>query len=189
MNNLRHALAHLVFWVVPFWYNFTQWLTRKKTAAIPRIERPVEVTRRLRGGALYKPDPLRGVVDYMSHPGRVQRRLDRGEKVGDCDDHVAYWCRCLLTLPDVEWVKLGVVVYHYDGERLATRHTVALWEDDTGQRWWADYGKPRQWGEDWHFSHQVVESMGADVFYWAGTVDVTGLKHDRLRLRHAVLLD
>lgn len=81
----------LRFWPLAFiWYRVTQVCT-----LLVRDDVPVrwctsinQAVTNLGEGRKWKAD--RPVLDVMSHPRVVQARIDRGAKVGDCEDHAAY---------------------------------------------------------------------------------------------------
>jgi hypothetical protein len=77
------------------WYGVTQRLSKLREAWHPVLYAASvdELAARIKGGALYVQDP-RG--DRMRHPCTVQRALDEGRAIGDCEDHVGYELAVIL---------------------------------------------------------------------------------------------
>lgn len=136
---------HYLFFFTAYWYRVTQFFSHlaflRKVESLPRVSSMLEIPELLNHGDSYKTDPVKGVLDALTHPGVLHSRVIRGEKIGDCDDHAAYWLACGYRGDHIARAWVACVNYKKrDGKNGA--HAVALWKDWDGQYWWADYGVP-----------------------------------------------
>jgi len=143
-----------LFWLVPIWYGLTLNATRlRRWPPLPRFYQAKEIAEELEWGSHWRPDPLRGVLDVVMDPRKMQNRIDAGEsEFGDCDDHALYWATALLQsgLADRAW--LGTAWY---GEG----HVVCVFDKD-GERFWTDYGIPKRVRTAWDWAVAVGRERG-----------------------------
>src|SRR5690606_30076874 len=71
------------------WYGLTQRISEDDSAPVRPAHDYQEILVRLRFGQNYAPDPVHGKLDIMRHPRRIQRWIDTGKPIGDCDEHAA----------------------------------------------------------------------------------------------------
>jgi len=97
-----------------------------------------DIPLKLKWGSLYKYDPPR---DPVYHPTQIQKWLDLGKKIGDCDDHAIYWCTALLKSGLVK--RVWFCMYFYEtaaGEHEG--HAICVFEGLDGLMYWGDYSTP-----------------------------------------------
>lgn len=161
------------YWVVPLWYGFTMQMTRK--SRYPEIARHLSwnhIAKELDFGQRWRPDPVRGRLDVMSHPRKVQDKIDRGHiGIGDCDDHAIYWATSLLQGYLAQRVYLGTIWAKRPGERRGFGHVVCVWVDRHGDTYWADYREPARTIGTWGFANDYVRRSRA-VVHAAGLIEV-----------------
>lgn len=150
--NLFYKFSFLFSW----WYSFCMKITvpSKNKGKIPKYKNTMEIIQALEFGREYKSDPLNGILDIMYHPREVQDRIDKKEKIGDCDDHAIYWATCLIDsgLSDEVWI--GTAAYQrkdgtYGG------HVVCVFRDLNNHLYWADYNLPYRISSHEEWSQQV----------------------------------
>lgn len=117
-------------------------LTKHKKATLPTFLTTYQIAEMLRFGKGWRKDPFGGSLDVLTHPTRVQWRLDNGKrKIEDCDGHAAYWCVALLKsgLAKRAWFcffQMRKIDGSFGG------HAICMYEDAFGVLWWCDYGPP-----------------------------------------------
>ena len=128
---------------IKFWYGLSMLVTRHKKATLPEFLTTQQIAEMLRFGDGWRSDPFGGALDVLTHPTRIQWRLDNGKrKVEDCDGHAAYWCVALLKSGLAKRVWFSI----YQMRKIDGRfggHAVCVYEDQFGRLWWCDYGAPR----------------------------------------------
>jgi hypothetical protein len=149
-----------LFGIAVTWYRFTQRLTWLifPVSRLPVFSTHVAIAEHLDWGREYKTDPLKGRLDALTHPAALEHRIIRSKKIGDCDDHAAYRISAMLRGGLCAEAWLGCVWYvQRDGTTAG--HALAVWRDKEGQRWWADYGKPKEAGDlPWTWPVRVMEA-------------------------------
>lgn len=137
----RHFL-----WFVKFWYGLSMFLTRTKTH-VKYYKSYSGIVEAIDYGRDWRSDPLKGVLDVVTHPTRFQDRLNEAtpgvkDKIGDCDDHAAYWCVALLKsgLAAKAWFSFYQMRNKTTGK--VGGHVVCVFEDHQGKRKWCDYDMP-----------------------------------------------
>ncbi len=167
-----------------FWYRIVQWFSG--VFAWKHPVKPVasvsEIPERLSWGQNYKAD--RRGSDRFYHPRRIQLRIDKDVRIGDCEDHAGYWIACLLKSGLAKRAWLGAVFFVRDGIQ---GHAVCLYEDRAGQFWWCDYGMPRPFtpqadthgdvdGVGYAWAPEVARAFGASALHRAELYGISGLK-------------
>jgi hypothetical protein len=157
------------------WYQLTQELSLDDSRPVQPAASPQEILERLRFGQSYAPDPINGALDIMRHPRRVQRWIDTGKPLGDCDEHAAYWLACLLRSGLAAEAWLGI----FQGQEVATGktfgHALALWRaQPDGPILWADYTTPATTDGRGGWVDAVATAYGARPLF-AGMAHVTRL--------------
>lgn len=162
------------YWFVPWWYGFTMQMTRKRRyPEMPRFKHTEHIIWELDYGRRWRKDPgKRGNLDVLSHPRKVQSRIDEGKVgIGDCDDHAIYWATALLENNLAQRVYLGTIWAKRPSERKGFGHVVCVWEDRVGDTYWADYREPGRTVGPWGFAFDYVRRSGALV-HAAGLIEV-----------------
>lgn len=178
---VRFFYAYL-YLLVPIWYGLSLNLTRiRRYPPLPKFYSPREIAEELEWGSKWRPDPVRGLLDVVMDPRKMQARIDDGDsKFGDCDDHALYWATALLQshLADRAW--LGTVYYSEPGKR-GTGHVVCVYQKGT-HVWWTDYGLPTPVVAPWGWAYEVANVRGK-ALHAAGRVEVTLRANGAPRLR------
>lgn len=132
------------FWT-RVWFAITQYFTKFGGHALPKFTVPNEIVQRLDFGSRYRSDRRAGA---MTHPKKVQKRLDEGHKLGDCEDHMGYWVHALIDSALAEEVHSGLIYYVRDGKKEGHSVTVFL---RAGEWFWGDYANPQslEHRDDW----------------------------------------
>ena len=123
------------FWL-RVWYGITQFFTGFTQARLIPVLHPNEIIERLGFGNRYRPDRRAGA---MTHPRRVQARLNAGERAGDCEDHAGYWIAQLLHWKHASEAYMGTIYYTASGVEEA--HAIVVFRVN-GDYFWADYDYP-----------------------------------------------
>jgi hypothetical protein len=146
-------------------------LTRKRRyPRIPRFTEPEEIVKELGWGRRWRPDPIRGVLDVMSHPTKVQSKIDEGTiGVGDCDDHAIYWATALLQNNLAKRAWLGTIWCERPNGK-SFGHVVCVW-DDGRDKYWSDYFRPYRFLTKWEWAEAYGRDRGVRVMY-AGLIEV-----------------
>lgn len=153
-------------WLIKLWYTLTMLLSRRKDHVIPQYTDVRSILEALGFGMKYRADPP--TFDYMSHPTRVQRLIDRGERVGDCDDHASYTATALLKSNLVRCAWIGFIAYR-DAQGELKGHALTVYDTIYDSIFWLDYNLPRkiesQW--DWvkHFEENGCEVLAANMIH------------------------
>lgn len=160
------------------WYGLTQRISEDDSEPVRPAASYEEIVTRLRFGQGYAPDPVHGKLDIMRHPRRIQRWIDTGKPIGDCDEHAAYWLACLLKSGLACEAYLGIL----QAQTLATGetwgHALAVWrESEGGPLLWADYGLPRTTDGEWGWVQQVADAYQSRPLF-AGLAHVHRLDGD-----------
>lgn len=130
------CIGWLAFWT-RVWFMITQFFTQFGGRALPKFIVPNEIVQKLDFGSRYRSDRRAGA---MTHPKKVQTRLDAGEKLGDCEDHMGYWVHALIDSALAEEVYAGLLYYLRDGKKEG--HLVTVFKR-AGEWFWADYANPQ----------------------------------------------
>lgn len=97
-----------------------------------------DIPKTLKWGSGYKFDPPR---DPVYHPTQIQKRIDAGYKIGDCDDHAIYWAAALIKNKLAKRVWFSTYFYTTDsGERAG--HAICVFQGLDGKYYWGDYSTP-----------------------------------------------
>lgn len=159
------------YWTVPLWYGLTLNLTRvRRWPPLPRFYNVREIAQELDWGQHWRPDPLKGMLDVLMDPRKMQARIDDGDReFGDCDDHALYWATALLQsgLADRAW--LGTVWY-------GRGHVVCVFENK-GLSYWTDYGLPTTFQAPWAWAYDVAARYGK-LAQHAGLIEVVLREHN-----------
>lgn len=137
---MSHTRLHLMAFFTRLWYAFTQFFTGFGGARIPHYANIGEIVDVLDGGRLYRKDRKAGA---LRHPDKVQARLNRRIRIGDCEDHSGYWCKSLReSLLSFELYMGHIYYIRRDGTKGA--HAVTLYRSPrTDDYYWCDYGVPQ----------------------------------------------
>lgn len=137
---MTHSRLYLMAFFTRLWYAFSQFFTGFGGARIPHYENVGGIAAVFLGGRLYRKDRRAGA---LTHPNKVQARLNRGVRIGDCEDHAGYWCKSLReSLLSFELYMGHLYYVERDGTNAA--HAVAVYrKPDTADYYWCDYGVPR----------------------------------------------
>jgi hypothetical protein len=132
------------FWT-RVWFGITQFFTKFGGHALPKFTVPNEIVQKLDFGSRYRSDRRAGA---MTHPKKVQKRLDAGAKLGDCEDHMGYWVHGLINSGLADEVHAGLIYYFRDGKREG--HFVTVFRR-ANEWFWADYANPQslERRDDW----------------------------------------
>ena len=151
------AIAWTSFWT-RIWYGLTQYFTHFKGTRLPRFTDPNEISQLMQRGNRYRPDRRAGA---MTHPKKVNRRIEAGELIGDCEDHAGVWIHGIITSGLADEVYMGHVFYTKDNGK-KEGHAVAVYLRN-GEWFWADYYNPTRVAhrDDWVPS--VLKSMGGTL--------------------------
>lgn len=157
------------------WYQLTQELSLDDSRPVQVAASDAEIAGRLAFGSRYAPDPVRGALDIMRHPRRVQRWIDSGKPLGDCDEHAAYRLACLLKSGLASEAWLGI----FQGQEIETGktfgHALALWRVMGGNPiQWADYGLGETTATEWGWVERVASVYSARPLF-AGMAKVRRL--------------
>lgn len=157
------------------WYSMTQRRTVTPDHPVQPAGSVEEILARLAYGQRYKADPR---VDNMVHPTFVQKRIDLGESLGDCDDHFSYMAACLhkSRLASPIWLATVQFQNHATGEiegHALTRYRVP------GETLFyvVDYDTPYKSNDLWGFVTYVCDRYDAKPLF-AATAHVRGLTDD-----------
>lgn len=144
------------------WYCLTERASESHGHPVEPAGSCEEIAKRLSFGNAYKPDPWKGRLDIMRHPRRIQRWIDEGKPVGDCDEHAAYWCACLLKSGLVDNVWMGTLQMQAPDGTISG-HAVSVFDrPGTGSLWTADYDVPVSIGTDrWGWVDVYCQRYGA----------------------------
>lgn len=112
---------------------------------------------RLGAASLYRADK----ADTMRHPRIVQRRLNRGEKIGDCDDHASYVSAVLLKSNLAAEVYPSIIHFERDGK--PSGHAFVLFRSNDGYADWyvMDYFAPTRVDTPRDGFEAIAKSFGA----------------------------
>lgn len=159
MKAMTRFFFRYFLWFVPFWYGLTMRLTRVKGVQVMTPDSPSSIAAALAYGRRWRRDPLKGKMDVLSHPTRVQRRIDKGEPIGDCDDHAIIWCVALWKGRFTRRLYFAYLQY-VDEKGKQSGHVVCNYQALDGKWYWADYDRPQlhDGGLDW--AHRVATAYG-----------------------------
>lgn len=136
----------------------------------------------LEQGQRWREDPLNGRLDTLTHPTRVQKRINENARgFEDCDGHAAYWCVSLLKsgLAQRAWFAFYQMEHNESGK--ISGHAVCVFQDGNGVRYWADYRKPTEWNEPFEWAEQSAERFNSTMFA-AGMIEIKDInKNDSLK--------
>lgn len=138
---MSHTRLYIMALAAKVWFAFTQFFTGFGGAPLPHFANVGQIVEALSRGARYRPDRRAGA---LTHPCKVQARINRGVRIGDCEDHAGYWCKGLRdSLLSFE-VYMGHIYYvRSDGTKGA--HAVTLYRRPTSDEYfWCDYQIPQR---------------------------------------------
>ena len=111
------------------WQNHDRFKAGDPRRPIPVFETPADASRYYftDHGNPYTGDPLWGVVDFYTHPGRLQAALDAGKEAVarlfiDCDDVSLWYAWAIAKMPGYE-AQIVTLIDH----RVVGSHVVCLW--------------------------------------------------------------
>jgi len=112
--------------------------TYKKNHPVASYEKINDIPLTLKWGSLYKYDPPR---DPVYHPTQIQKSLDEGNKIGDCDDHAIYWSAALIKNKLAKRVWLSMYFFTTaNGAREG--HAICVFQGFDDKFYWGDYSTP-----------------------------------------------
>ncbi len=187
MNKLVKFFYRVLFWLVPWWYGFTMQLTRKRRyPELTRFHDWDGISEELSFGRRWRADPVKGALDVLSHPRKVQDKIDHGDSgIGDCDDHAIYTATALLQSHLAQRAYLGTVWGQRPGDKRGFGHVVCVFEDRLGDTYWADYRPPSRTIGPWGFARDYCFQTGA-VIHAAGLIEVKLRKSGEPKLRKII---
>lgn len=169
-------------WFVKFWYGLSMVLTRHKKTPVKEFLSYREILEELDFGNKWRQDPLGGKLDVLTHPTRIQKRLNEGlDKIEDCDGHAAYWSVALLKsrLASKCWFSFFQMKNRDTGK--ITGHVVCVFEDFLGKTKWCDYAMPSAIQNKWDWAVQSANHYNGDVVAAAMIEVKTITKNDSIR--------
>lgn len=138
MGNTR---LQLMAFFARIWYTISQFFTGFGGASVEHYDTPREIAAALLQGTRYRADRRMGA---MLHAHKFQARMDAGKRLGDCEDHVAYWATALYGSSLARELYLGSVFYK-DETGKKRGHAVIIFRDLRYQEYfWADYRDPER---------------------------------------------
>lgn len=158
----------IVFWFkyclffVKFWYTLTMLVSRKKNVNIKEYRFANDISEALKGGRLYKKDPINGVLDILVHPTRIQDRLNKNQKIGDCDEHAAYWVSTLLKSKIAIMTWFAFVLYKDKSTGKIEGHALCVYMEHSGFLYWCDYFEPKPILHTYDWVWRVCERQNAE---------------------------
>ena len=163
----------LKFWfencllLVKLWYSFTMLLTRKSGVKVKsNFISYMEIAKELSFGMRYKKDPLNGMLDVLTHPTRIQDRINKDQLIDDCDGHAIYWATTLLKTHLVKNAWFSFIMFGDDSTDAIQGHAVCVFQDWNDQMFWVDYNKPKNFdntsASTWDWCGQVCKSFSKD---------------------------
>lgn len=163
-----------LYWLVPWWYGFTMQMTRKRR--YPQVTRHfnwAHISEELDFGRRWRADPVKGALDVLSHPRKVQDKIDRGNVgIGDCDDHAIYTATALLKGNLARRVYLGTIWGKRPSDKRGFGHVVCVFDGrHRNDRYWADYYAPSRTIGDWGWAYDYALRSKA-VVHAAGLIEV-----------------
>lgn len=165
------------FW--SYWYGFWIKATKPKggLGILPYHENTRSIVQALNYGNDYVLDPLSGAIDIMYHPRKIQERINRGDKIGDCDDHAIYWATCLLksALASEAWI--GTVYYQKEDGSFGG-HAICVFRDYSGKLFWSDYGMPNAVDSHEEWSREVGEEKYGKTLIASALVPIISIDSD-----------
>ncbi len=139
-----------LFWpLMRLWYGITMRLSnRRRFQPVAMYSTPEGIAKAIDFGDDYKSDPLRGKLDLLYHPRRIQAWIDGEQDIGDCDDHAIYWIATLFKsgLAKRAWLTV-YMMEHKDSSGSA--HAICVYVDNDGVTKWADYRVPKRVANRW----------------------------------------
>lgn len=137
---MSHIRLYIMAIYARLWFAFTQFFTGFGGAPLPHYDNVGKIVEALRGGSLYRADRKAGA---LRHPNKVQARLNRGVRIGDCEDHAGYWCKSLRSSLLSFEMYMGHIYYvREDGTKGAHALTVYR-RPTTDAYYWCDYHLPQ----------------------------------------------
>ena len=94
-----------------------------------------EIAHELAFGMRYKKDPLNGLLDVLTHPTRIQDRINKDQLIDDCDGHAIYWATTLLKIKFVKNAWFSFIMFG-DANDSIQGHAVCVFEDWNGELFW-----------------------------------------------------
>lgn len=142
-----------------WWYTLSQLLTRKRVT-LPTFSSFREIIEHLGYGHRYKPDPIKGKLDILNHPTKVEQRIRGTGDIEDCDGHGAYWCQALLRshLCSVAYFATLYMADKDTGKQ--SGHAFCVFRDGVA-RYWADYREPSVYVNDWDWARDCAATFNA----------------------------
>ncbi len=138
----------ILFWRFgQYWYGLTQRFRAPSGYPVPPIKSIVDLLERLSFGSHYKPDPWKGKLDVLRHPRIVQKWIEQGKDIGDCDEHAGYECNTLTRAKELAREVWFCTIQMADlTTSKITGHAFAMFYPPGANTLpeWMDYGWPRQ---------------------------------------------
>lgn len=166
MEDLKDKLIKIGYGLNIFsllWYRITMRLTRKIGSRVKKFDSVDDVPEAFNFGREYRSDQLLGSKsDHLTHPTRLQWRLDNDHEFGDCDDHAIYWCAALHRSKLAKKVWFAYYSMKSEDEKTGkvkrSAHAVCVFQGLDDQMYWCDYRKPRKINNIKEFMHHSAGS-------------------------------
>jgi hypothetical protein len=170
MEKLKDTIIKFAFRLTIFsvlWSRITMRVTRKIGTKVKKFEDVKQIPKEFNYGREYRWDQFLGTKsDHLTHPTRLQWRLDNDQEFGDCDDHAIYWCVSLIKskLAKKVWFAFYSMKSKDDktGKTERTGHAVCVFVGLDDQLYWCDYRNPRKIQKIEDFMHQSAGSYNAE---------------------------
>jgi len=163
---LNFWFSHCLF-LVKLWYTLTMIVTYKRGVKVETdFNSYQEIAHELAFGMRYKKDPLNGLLDILTHPTRIQDRINKDQLIDDCDGHAIYWITTLLKIKFVKNAWFSFIMFG-DANDSIQGHAVCVFEDWNGELFWVDYNKPHKFSKIpnarmWDWCEQVCEAFSSE---------------------------
>lgn len=138
------------------WYRITMAWSKNKKVRLPKYNKVEDIPKAFRYGKDYRYDEFFGTraADHLTHPTELQSRINKGEKLGDCDDHAIYWCTALKKSGLAQKVWFAFYAMEHEETKEQQAHAVCVFADKDNNIFWADYRNPRKLDNVKDFMHQ-----------------------------------
>ena len=124
------------------WYQLTMFMTRDNVP-LRKVNDICDIPEFFDWGTKYRKDPVNGMLDYLTHPSRLQNNIDSGKLFGDCDDHAIFWATVLKKSNLADRVWFGYYSMLKKGNGQMSAHALCIYEKN-GQEYWCDYRLPNK---------------------------------------------
>jgi hypothetical protein len=165
-DKLIQLSYHFTFFSI-WWYSLTMRFTRKIGTNVKKYNNLEDIPKAFDFGRKYRWDQLFGSkADHLTHPTRLQWRIDNDFEFGDCDDHAVYWCAALLKskLAKRVWFafysmkKQEPINKTSRADRMA--HAVCVFQGLDDTLYWCDYNNPKKIEDISMFMYESASTFG-----------------------------